>query len=74
MFVVGMVLFGVSVIQNDILPRLGGLLLIVGTFVFTIGGFAGAAEPIISVIGAAITGSGFVWLGIPLLFKKPKLN
>lgn len=73
MFVVGTVLFGVSVMRQNSLPSIGGLLLIVGTAVFALGTFAGTMEPIISVIGSAITGGGFAWLGVYLLKAAPRV-
>jgi hypothetical protein len=64
LFVLGMILFGVSVIGSKVLPRIGGTLLILGTVIFAAGSFAGNAESIFSFFGSAVTGGGFVWLGI----------
>ncbi|MCZ8516863.1 hypothetical protein O9H85_31780 [Paenibacillus filicis] len=73
-FVAGMLLFGISTMLNNILPRWGGLLLVIGTIIFALGSFAGNAGPVFSAIGGAITGGGFVWLGIPLLYSNKLKN
>lgn len=70
MFVVGMLCLGISTILVKILPRWGGFLLVIGNVVFALGSVAGNAEPITSVLGAAITCGGFVWLGISLINMK----
>jgi hypothetical protein len=70
LFVLGMILFGLSFIRRKALPRDGGLLLIVGTMVFASGSLVGDAEALISTLGAAITGAGFVWLGLSSLKNK----
>ncbi|MFC5527894.1 hypothetical protein [Cohnella yongneupensis] len=67
LFVLGMILFGLSFLRLKAFPRGGGLLLIVGTMVFASGGLAGDAEAFISTLGAAFTGAGFVWLGMSSL-------
>ncbi|MGG3891741.1 hypothetical protein [Metabacillus fastidiosus] len=68
LFVLGMILFGISVIKENILPRMGGIGLIMGTLVFAMAAFIPDIQGIITVIGAIITGAGFVWLGIYLLY------
>ena len=35
-FVLGLILVGISVMKEGILPRMGGLCLLVGTFVFAL--------------------------------------
>jgi hypothetical protein len=64
LFVLGMLLFGSSIIRGQAFPRSGGVLLIVGTLVFSAGSFAGDAEALVAVAGSAITGGGFVRLGL----------
>ncbi|MEH7332414.1 hypothetical protein V7161_07235 [Neobacillus drentensis] len=39
------------VIRGKVLPKFGGILLILGTVIFAAGSFAGNAESIISFIG-----------------------
>lgn len=67
LFVLGMILIGISIIRGKVLLRGGGMLLIAGTLIFAAGSFAGNAEALISVIGSAVTGGGFVGLGISRL-------
>jgi hypothetical protein len=59
-----MILIEISIIRGKVLLRNGGILFIAGTLIFAAGSFAGTAEEIISVIGSAVTGSGFIWLGL----------
>ncbi|MED4454763.1 hypothetical protein ABET41_09675 [Metabacillus fastidiosus] len=66
-FVFGMILVGISIMKEGILPFISGLCLIIGTFVFTLATFIPNAEGIISVIGGTVTGIGFVWIGKYLL-------
>ena len=68
-FVAGILLVGIrSLIAGDS-SRLGGSFLILGTIVFAAAGSAGAAEPILIVAGAAITGGGLIRLGIESIRK-----
>lgn len=70
LFVLGLILFGISVIRLNNLPHVGGYLLIVGTIVFVAASFLGSAQAAGDVIGSLITGAGFVWLGIPLVARR----
>lgn len=72
LFVLGMILIGISIIRGKVLLRSGGILLIAGTLIFAAGSFAGAAEAIISVIGSAVTGGGFIWLGLSRFKESPQ--
>ena len=74
MFVVGVLCVGISTILVGILPRLGGILLILGDVVFASGSIAGAAEPLFTVLGSAITCGGFVWLGSSLIKRREQEN
>lgn len=74
MFVVGMLCVGISTILVGLLNRLGGILLILGDIVFALGSMAGNAEPILTVLGSAITCGGFVWLGNSLIKRKEQEN
>jgi hypothetical protein len=65
-FLIGLIVLGIATMRAGVFPRWGGLLLIVGDVVFGAGSFAGAAASIVSVVGAAITCAGFVWLGLRL--------
>jgi hypothetical protein len=66
-FFLGLILFGAATMRASVFPRWAGLLLIVGDVVFGAGDHFGPAAPIVYVLGAAITGAGFVWLGLALL-------
>jgi hypothetical protein len=65
-FLIGLTVLGIATMRAGVFTRWGGLLLIVGDVVFGAGSFAGAAASIVSVVGAAITCAGFVWLGLRL--------
>lgn len=69
LFVVGMILFGISVTRGKTLPRDGGYLFIAGTVIFAAASFAGSSQDIFIVIGAIVTGAGFIRLGFALLKK-----
>jgi hypothetical protein len=69
LFVVGMILFGLSSMIKKNPTLIGGLLLILGMLVFGMGSISGHYQLILEVIGAAITGLGFIWCGIKLLQK-----
>lgn len=66
-FLIGLTVFGIATMRAGVFPWWGGLLLIVGDVVFGVGSFAGAAAPVVYVVGAAITCAGLVWLGWALL-------
>ncbi|RHW31458.1 hypothetical protein D1B33_17745 [Lysinibacillus yapensis] len=70
LFVIGLLCLGISIILGKILSRRGGALLILGNIIFALGSFAGSAEAIFSVAGSAITGCGFIWLGLSLIKQK----
>ncbi|WCK53162.1 hypothetical protein PP175_17360 [Aneurinibacillus sp. Ricciae_BoGa-3] len=67
LFVAGMILFGISVVRENVLSRGGGYLLIAGTLFFVVASFTGAAQSIIEVIGAVFTGGGLIWMGFPMV-------
>jgi hypothetical protein len=66
-FLIGLILFGIATMQAGVFPRWAGLLLIVGDVVFGAGSFAGAAAPIFEIVGALITCTALLWLGLSLL-------
>ena len=49
-------------------------MLILGDVVFALGSMAGAAEPLLTVLGSAITCGGFVWLGTSLMKSREQKN
>lgn len=71
-FVVGMIIVGISIMKEGILPKTGGLCLIIGTFIFAMASVITSAAASLTVIGGIITGLGFVWLGSFLLSAKGK--
>jgi hypothetical protein len=66
-FALGMFLLGAAIARSLVFPVYMGVLLIVGTIVFGIGTLAGPAGPYLSVLGAIVTGAGFILLGAKLL-------
>jgi hypothetical protein len=66
-FLIGLILFGVATMRAGVFPLWAGLLLIVGDVVFGVGSFAGAAATIFEILGALITCTALVWLGLSLL-------
>ena len=66
-FLFGLILFGVATMRAGVVPRWAGLLLIVGDVVFGVGSFAAAAATIFETLGALITCTVLVWLGLSLL-------
>ena len=66
-FFLGLILFSAATMRAGVFPCWAGLLLIVGDVVIGAGDHFGPAAPIVYVLGAAITGAGFVWLGLALL-------
>jgi hypothetical protein len=66
-FLIGLILFGMATMRAGVFHKWAGLLLIIGDVVFGAGSFAGPLAPLILVLGALITCSGFSWLGLDLL-------
>lgn len=71
-FVVGMIFVGISIMKVRILPKAGGLSLVIGTVVFALATVIPNVAVGLTVIGGTITGLGFVWLGVFLLSAKEK--
>jgi hypothetical protein len=67
MFVIGMLIFGTSIINAKRFPNAGGIFLILGTIIFALASVMVSEKLLIEVIGAAFTGLGFVWCGFPLI-------
>lgn len=74
LFVIGMLIMGISTILTKKLSGRGGLLLILGTLLFVIASFVGAAQLWFEAIGALLTGIGFVYCGLPMVYGKNKSN
>ncbi|MBU9713925.1 hypothetical protein [Evansella tamaricis] len=70
LFVIGVILTGVTISLGKIFPKLSGFLLILGTVIFALGSMFGSLEGLFSVIGSAFTASGFIWTGWYLLSMK----
>jgi hypothetical protein len=70
LFVIGMILIGITTVLTKKLSRRAGLFLILGTLIFVIASFVSAAHLWIEAIGAAFTGLGFVFCGLPMVQAK----
>ncbi|WP_180247627.1 hypothetical protein [Bacillus sp. AFS031507] len=64
LFVVGMILLGVSMIRGKVFPKITGYLLLIGTIVFAAASVSGDSQKIVEVIGALFTGAGFIVSGL----------
>ncbi|WP_066073269.1 hypothetical protein [Neobacillus soli] len=66
LFVLGMILLGISIIRGKVFPVYSGYLLVAGTIVFAAAGMINDFKLIIEVIGAIFTGAGFIAAGMTL--------
>ena len=64
LFVLGMLLVGTQLVLNGGRARGGGLLFVIGTVVFASADFVGPAGSVAIIIGSALTGAGFVFVGV----------
>lgn len=67
LFVIGMVLLGVSIIREKVFPSYSGYLLLVGTVIFALASVFVNNQSIIEIIGAAFTGAGFITIGARIM-------
>lgn len=67
LFVLGMILLGISIISGKVLPKWSGYLLLVGTIVFAAASVFSHNQTTIEVIGAIFTGAGFILAGASVL-------
>jgi hypothetical protein len=70
-FFPGLMIFGLATMRSRVLPRRGGLLLIIGAPLFLIGGLAVAFAALdtlylIAILGSVLLGLGFIQLGYTL--------
>ncbi|MFJ7726820.1 hypothetical protein ACIQXV_11710 [Neobacillus sp. NPDC097160] len=74
LFVLGMILLGVSMIRGKVFPRSSGYLLLIGTIVFAAASVSGDSQKIVEVIGAFFTGAGFIVSGLKFneLMRSPE--
>ncbi len=63
LFILGYILFGITILRAGVLPRPAGLLLIIGAPLFT---FGTQVHQAIATGGAVLFGAGFIWLGYAL--------
>lgn len=70
LFVVGSVVFGVATLRAGVLPRGGALLAILGPIVFFGMIFFGVEGGLPIVLGPALFGLGWAWLGYALLSER----
>lgn len=66
LFVLGSIVFGVATFGAGVLPRVGGLLLVVGPLSF-LGLLFGGVEGWLLMAPALLFGSGWAWLGYALI-------
>ncbi|WHY65029.1 hypothetical protein [Neobacillus sp. SuZ13] len=64
LFVIGMILFGISMIRGKVFHQISGYLLLIGTIVFAAASVSGDAQKMIELIGALFTGAGFIVSGL----------
>ena len=64
LFVIGMILLGVSMISGKVFPAFSGYLLLIGTIVFAAASVSGDSQKMVEVIGSLFTGAGFIAAGI----------
>jgi hypothetical protein len=72
-FVLGYILFGITIMRAGVLPRWSGLLLIVGVSLFPISEaplFNLTLSHVIVTIGDVLFGLGFAWMGYALWSEK----
>jgi len=65
-WVLGNVLFGISIIRAKTFSRWAGILLIVGTAIIPVAYLTGLSVHVVA-IGGAVAAAGQVWLGYELL-------
>lgn len=63
LFVLGMILLGISIISGKVLPNWSGYLLLIGTIVFAAASVLSHNQTIVEEIGAIFTGTGFILAG-----------
>ncbi|WP_284037221.1 hypothetical protein [Neobacillus sp. 114] len=69
LFVLGMILLGISIIRGKVLPAYSGYLLLAGTIIFALASVFVHHQSLIEVIGSIFTGIGFIAVGIHALKK-----
>lgn len=70
LFVVGIIFVGISVLKARILPKWGGLLLIIGTIAFALGSLLEEMAAYTSIVGSGFTAGGLIWLGYNMISSK----
>jgi hypothetical protein len=64
---VGYAMVGAGIMQADVLPRTGGLLLAIGAPTFGLGAMFGKVQVYPRSIGVTLLSAGLIWLGIGML-------
>lgn len=64
LFVLGLLMLGATIGMTQGLANIPGWLLVIGTIVFSGGTLVSSVSPITATAGGALTGAGFVWLGL----------
>jgi hypothetical protein len=65
-WVLGNVLFGISLVRANVFPQWAGILLAVGTLIIPVAYVAGDSVRVVA-LGGAVAGAGQIWLGYALL-------
>lgn len=63
----GYVMVGVAIMQAEILPAAGGLLMAIGAPTFGLGAMFGKYQAIVRSIGVTLLSAGLIWLGIAMI-------
>ncbi|WP_066306876.1 hypothetical protein [Bacillus sp. FJAT-29814] len=64
LFVIGMILLGISLIRGKILPAYSGYFLLAGTIIFALASVFPGFQSMIEIVGSLFTGAGFIIIGI----------
>lgn len=74
LFVIGLILVGISILRVNTLCKWGAGFLIAGDVIFALGSVAGGIGPILTITGAAVTGAGFILIGIKLFNQEEPIR
>lgn len=64
LFILGIILLGISMIRGKVLPKIAGYFLVVGTLIFAVASMVTTGSLIIEMVGSIFTGAGFIIAGL----------